>query len=159
MRKMAAAVLAAFLVALSVTTPATANVRVDRMVNNYRVNHGLNRLKSADHDNALWRLAFRRTYQIEAHWGHRTDWEWFFNRLPGCARGIGENIAYYRTWDDLPSRWPFTAWRDSPTHRQNMLGRWTWQASAIRKERRADGSTAYYAVQLFLLGCKYRSTL
>lgn len=160
MRKMAAAALAAFLVVLSVAGPATANVRVDRMVNNFRVNHDLRRLKSADHENQLWRLAFRRTYQIERNWGHRSDWQWFFDRLPRCATGIGENIAYYRLWGEPPPyRWPFTAWRDSPDHRANMLGNWTWQASAIRKVRNGDGSTSYWAVQLFLKGCRHRSTL
>jgi uncharacterized protein YkwD len=150
---MAAAVLAAFLV--MVPSLALANVRTDRLTNNYRVTYNLKRLKSADHDNALWRLARKRTYQIDdGHFAHRSDWQWFFNRLPQCAKGIGENIAYYSTGFE-PYNWPFVAWRDSPDHRENMLGNWDWQASAIRADD--DGHT--YAVQLFLKGCRWRSTL
>lgn len=154
---MAAALMAAFLI--MVPTLAVANVTVDRLTNNFRVNYGLNRLKSADHQNTLWSLARKRTFQIERNWGHRSDWQWFFDRLPGCAKGVGENLAYYRGWGDLPYQWPFSAWRDSPPHREDMLGRWTWQASAIRRVQYSDGSTAYYAVQLFLLGCRYRTAL
>jgi len=156
-RKMVAAVLAAFLV--MVPTLVAANVRIDRLTNNYRVTYNLNRLKSADHDNTLWVLARKRTYQIERNFAHRSDWQWFFNRLPSCARGIGENIAYYRGWGSLPYHWPFSAWRSSPEHRDNILGQWAWQASAVRSVVRSDGSRAYYAVQLFLRGCKYRRTL
>ena len=150
MRRFVGAVLAAvMLLGATNAAPVLAGVRIDARTNHFRANHDRSHLRSSE---TLHSLAKRRAHQISRSFNHR-NWSWFFNRLPKCVRAIGENIAYKTTDWNVPG-WPTSAWEHSAPHRENMLGTWHWQGSAVY---RSGGFT--YAVQLFLYGCRHHSTL
>lgn len=141
MRKIIALVLAGAL-SLAVVSPATANTNIDGFTNAYRVRHGLPQLKTTDR---LHFLASQRARQIVDAFQH--DFAWMSKLKRDNLCGVGENIAWRRPKAGWPAKWAFEAWRDSPSHRENMLGGWSHQASAIYFA--PDGGM--YAVQIFVL--------
>jgi uncharacterized protein YkwD len=152
MRRLITTALAVIFLTTTMVQPVAANVYIDRQTNRFRVSRDLHRLRTSKQ---LWRVARTRVKQIAQPGGfhHPFDWGRLLGRLPSCVSGVGENIAYYSIGHE-PKGFPVSAWKRSRPHRENMLGRWRWHASAVFKAR---GYTWY--VQLFARGCRQRSTL
>ena len=131
------AILVVLTVVLSVQ-PVMANVSLDRRTNRFRRTQGLHRLVTRFH---LTDVARMRARQIARPGGFFHDFSWIDTTHCSVA---GENIAYRIPAPDNPPRWFFRAWRNSPEHRHNMLGRWAYQGSAIYF---ANGGA--YGVQVF----------
>lgn len=144
-RLFVAVALAAIATIAFVFGQVTAVTSIDAATNQYRASVGLPALTTWS---PLQTVANRRASEITANFSHPGDWQYIFNQLPSCVTGIGENIAYYTTGFE-PAGWPVSAWIASPTHRANIVGTWSWQASALVT---ANGRT--YAVQLFAIGCE-----
>jgi uncharacterized protein YkwD len=140
MRRILAAVLAAAVLVSVNVLPATAHDGLIWATNRFRLNHGLPWLWTNDN---LDRLAHQRARQIVGDgFFHRFDWV----NQTHCEVG-GENLAYRMpALDSHRIGWFMDAWRDSPTHRDMMLGRgWKRMGAAIYVA--PDG--AMYGVQLF----------
>lgn len=132
----------AFFVALVLAlapAQAFAHAGINRLTNDFRVDHGLRPLRTNDN---LVRLARIRAEQISRVWGHQF---WWLNQT-SCKWG-GENIAMRRpaTEPGTRARWFFRMWRDSTSHREQMLGHYHRMASAIYIS--PDG--AMWGVQIF----------
>lgn len=145
MRTTLLAALLAAILTIGLVPTVQANARIDSGTNAFRSSHGLPALTTWG---PLEDVARRRAREITSNFAHPTNWQYLFDLLPGCLTGIGENIAYSTT-SVYSDAWVVNAWIDSPSHRANMLGTWSWQGSATYVAN--DGRT--YAVQLFALGC------
>ena len=129
------------LIALLIASPVSAHDGLDRQTNAFRQDHGKRVLRTPLH---VEDVAKRRARQIVDDFGHDFSWT---NRIRGCA--WGENIAYrIPALDKYRGRWAFNAFRDSPAHRETMLGRWHRMGSAIHL---ANGGM--WVAQLFVRSC------
>lgn len=138
-RKAIAVVLA--LILWFVPTLTEGNSGINWRTNYFRLNHDRKALRTNDN---LQRLAMLRAKEIVNDWSHQF---WWLNQTK-CKVG-GENIAMRRPAlldSSERAKWFVEAWKDSPTHRETMLGRgWDRQGSAIFIS--PDG--AMWGVQIF----------
>lgn len=144
-RRIARLILAAllgFILAAALTTVAEGHERLDRLTNRYRVAHDLHRLK---YSARLHYLARKRAREIVTNFSHQY---WWINRSR-CTRAWGENIMYRIPAPEHRALYAFRAFRDSPPHRANMLGRYTHRGSAIY----VAPNGGMYVVQLFGRRC------
>lgn len=139
MRKLKTALAAALVLILATTSTVFGHDGIDRLTNEFRQSQGSDWLWT---DSNLYQLARIRAQQISTNFEHNF---WWWGRTD-CA-WVGENIAWRRpVVDTNKAEWFVEAWKDSPTHRENMLNpRWETQGSAIYISD--DGGM--YGVQLF----------
>lgn len=118
--------------------------RLDDFVNRFRMRRGKRKLRVSA---SLKEHAARRAKELYTRgFFHDTSFE---PRHSGIC-GWGENISWYKPAPDNLPRWAFRAFRDSPVHRANMLGRWTQMASAIY----IAPNGASYCAQIFERRCR-----
>ena len=124
MRRLVAALLAAVLLTVTATEPATAHGNLVDATNDYRLAHGRRALKTNDN---LDDIAHIRARQIARDFRH--DFWWWGET--NCER-IGENIAYHNPALGWPERidWFVEAWAGSPLHDELMLSRRWWRMGA-----------------------------
>lgn len=140
MRRLAATALAVIVLTVSTVPPVLAHDGINRLTNQYRVEHGRSLLRTNDNLNRLARLRVR---QIPYRFTH--DFWWM--RQTKCEYG-GENIAMRRpaTAPGTRARWFVNAWIESPTHEHNILG-WGWKRTGSAIYITPDG--AMWGVQIF----------
>lgn len=137
--------------ALVVVNMAAAEQSAFEVINQIRVEKGLEPLAWSDELAAVARLHSQNMAEFRFFSHRGLDNKLVSDRADqmkiGRWRSIGENIAFNRGYAD-PVAMAVELWLDSPAHKRNMLDP-TWKESAIGVAKAADGSV--YFTQVFLV--------
>lgn len=108
---------------VSVYTPAPEvnGAKLEQLVNDYRQENGLSRLPTEE---SLCQYAEIRAEQTKTAWNHNQFW------TDSCLKTnysyCGENLSR----DFQTEQATLTAWINSPTHKENLVG--TWSSMCIK---------------------------